>query len=561
MSPLEVLLVQPDGTTFSAIGWGDESSNGYETLEGYTVVRKPDDVWVFASSRGPDGSLRASEIRPDRSEKPGPETPRHLRPTGQSQETAPTSPVGGTFGGVQRSLVLLVDFPNRPAVGTTATDWNARFFGATASAADFYKQASQGIFDLRPAAETHGAANDGVVGWLRMPYNHPDTRNPTGVANAQLTNDAIVAADPFVNFAAFDTDGDGIIVSRELHITVIVAGYETSYGGAVSSCTPGIWGHHWLVGGQGALADGKWVAGYVGSDVSGYTQFGEWHCSTSDAPGHASTIGVIVHELGHDLGWPDLYDIDLSSAGIGRWSVMSYGSWNRTGSNFLGSSPALPDAFSRSYQGWVTPEQVTDSRTSVPITTGSVKQLGANPAGVDWSFQSASGTGEYFLIENRQLSGYDAALPGCGLLVWHIDETRTSTNAANADETRKLVDLVEADGLDHLDFGASFGDEGDPYPGSNANNVFNLASNPNSKFYSGAASGASHVCPRFELQLDDACRSHGARWHLVPSRRHIRTEQLAVRGHRGLRRPGIEWDCMRRRLLLHRRHRGPDAER
>src|SRR3712207_7293034 len=53
---------------------------------------------------------------------------------------------------------------------------------------------------------------------------------------------------------------------------------------------------------------------------------------------------------------------------------------------------------------------------------------------------------EYFLVENRQHVGYDAALPGCGLLVWHIDETRTSSNSANADEKLKLVDLEEADG-------------------------------------------------------------------------------------------------------------------
>ena len=29
---------------------------------------------------------------------------------------------------------------------------------------------------------------------------------------------------------------------------------------------------------------------------------------------------------------------------------------------------------------------------------------------------------EYFLVENRQRTGFDAQLPGDGLLVWHIDE-------------------------------------------------------------------------------------------------------------------------------------------
>jgi hypothetical protein len=104
---------------------------------------------------------------------------------------------------------------------------------------------------------------------------------------------------------------------------------------------------------------------------------------------------------------------------------------------------------------------------------------------------TSSGTGEYFLVENRQRTGYDAALPGCGLLVWHIDETRTSGNSANADETRKLVDLEEADGLNNLDGVGNRGDAGDPYPGSTNNTQFNDTSNPNSRLYSGSSSGVA----------------------------------------------------------------------
>lgn len=94
-------------------------------------------------------------------------------------------------------------------------------------------------------------------------------------------------------------------------------------------------------------------------------------------------------------------------------------------------------------------------------------------------------------MENRQKVGYDAGLPGCGLLIWHIDETRTSTNAANATDSRRLVDLEEADGLRDLDFNNNKGDPGDPFPGSTNNRTFNNTSNPNSKLYSLAASGVS----------------------------------------------------------------------
>src|SRR2546430_8101254 len=48
---------------------------------------------------------------------------------------------------------------------------------------------------------------------------------------------------------------------------------------------------------------------------------------------------------------------------------------------------------------------------------------------------------EYFLVENRQLVGFDAALPGSGLLIWHVDESQASNDV----DTHRLLDLEEAD--------------------------------------------------------------------------------------------------------------------
>ena len=62
-------------------------------------------------------------------------------------------------------------------------------------------------------------------------------------------------------------------------------------------------------------------------------------------------IGVCAHELGHLLfGWPDLYDIDNSSSGLGEWCLMAGGSWN----GYLGDIPAHPSAWCKADQGWVT---------------------------------------------------------------------------------------------------------------------------------------------------------------------------------------------------------------
>ena len=204
-------------------------------------------------------------------------------------------------------------------------------------------------------------ANNGVVGWLQLPYDHPNFGNDYDASETKLGVDAVTAADPYVDYASFDTDKDGSLSVSELHVTVIVAGYETSYGGEGNVCGNSVWGH------QGGLYDAAPKLDGTVVNRSGGTMFGEWMCTPSNAPGQKSTIGVMVHEMGHDIGFPDLYDTDLTSAGVAKWSAMSTGSWNRVGTAFSGTTPAGMDAFSKSYQGWVAPTPVVGAINGAPL--------------------------------------------------------------------------------------------------------------------------------------------------------------------------------------------------
>ena len=67
--------------------------------------------------------------------------------------------------GTQAVMVILVEFDDRSSVGTTAANWNSNFFGASGSVGDFYDEVSYSNLTLSPATESHGTANDGVVGW------------------------------------------------------------------------------------------------------------------------------------------------------------------------------------------------------------------------------------------------------------------------------------------------------------------------------------------------------------------------------------------------------------
>ena len=61
-APIEITLYQPDGFAFQALAWGDEWSNGMETLDGYTILKnEQSQYWVYAAESTAD-SLRPSAL-------------------------------------------------------------------------------------------------------------------------------------------------------------------------------------------------------------------------------------------------------------------------------------------------------------------------------------------------------------------------------------------------------------------------------------------------------------------------------------------------------------------
>ncbi|RPJ47017.1 MAG: M6 family metalloprotease domain-containing protein, partial [Chloroflexi bacterium] len=393
---------------------------------------------------------------------------------------------GQNFG-TQPVLLVLVDYSNTPHL-YAESNFQTSFFGTSNSIADYYKTASFNNLTIGKVAETYGTTNDGVVGWLRLAGTFA-----IGMDEREIARNALTAANPYVNYATYDTDGNGFITSTELHLVIVVSGYEQSYCGP--TCM-GVWAHRWTI--SSLVLDGKTVA-TDSSDgkYGGYSMFGEIHgLGPSDSNRHPATIGVMVHELGHDLSWPDLYDADGDTQGYwegaGEWSIMASGSWNNvSGVTQPGGTPALPDALLKAYQGWITPTVASNNNTyNIPTASSNAYalQLGSNPSGIDWDFYRESGTGEYWLVENRQLSGYDAGLPGCGLLIWHIDETVSYWNNANGNPDTPLAAVEEADGLADLYYGNDRGDAGDPYPGTSNRLNFSGITNPNSNYHNGTTS-------------------------------------------------------------------------
>jgi len=240
-APVELTLIQPDGSMFIARQWGDEWVNGYETLDGYTILQQEDGWWVYAETAADgglapvpagEGNLRVGSILPEG-------LPLHARPAipDDVRRLTAQSGIQSRNSGNQPTLVLLASFSDRS--GTyTAANFASSMFGATGSVKDYYLDASFNQLTLTAATETHGTANDGIVGWLNLGYSHPNTGGSTGTANQLIVKNALIAADPYINYASYDTNGDGYISINELHLVVIVAGYERSY----SNSSPSVWG-------------------------------------------------------------------------------------------------------------------------------------------------------------------------------------------------------------------------------------------------------------------------------------------------------------------------------
>lgn len=477
-------LTQPDGSTFTARLFGDEHVNGFETEAGFTVVQDSTGTWSFAEPT-PGGRLRPSGLRPDGDGRPpaAAELAPHLRDqvalaAAESERAAEAGPGTPPAVGTRDVLVVLAQFQDT-SLTTTAAGWSDLFFGPDQSVADYYHDASFGQLDLQPAPEAQGTVDDGVV-VVTLPGNHPDSgRNFSGY-NA-VARQILAAANATVDFAAHDLvvnggDGDGKLSPDELHLGIVVAGTEAAQACAGNS----IWAHRSPLNSP-LTADGI----VLGEDEvnGGFFTGGELQC---DGPVVQATLGIWVHEFGHELGWIDLYDVDGSSAGVDTWSVMGL-HWLALPGEPTGTRPPLPDPFSRSQVGWLTPTQVTTPTSGVPLassaTTDEVLQLGDNPNGVDVGFLNSGGTGEYFLVENREQAGYDIALAGCGTLVWHIDERRLD----NSEDHARRADVEEA-GDANRQWG--FADDQDPYPSETpANDHFGPATRPGSALNSGLPSG------------------------------------------------------------------------
>jgi immune inhibitor A len=349
-------------------------------------------------------------------------------------------------------LVFLVDFSDNKGSQTVA-HYQKLLFDLTNpnSMASFYKDLSYGkltvtgtVLNWRRAKHPYGHYTNGASGTGNYPRNTP------GLLEEVLT--AWTAGGG--KLTPYDVNGDGYIDG----LFLIHAGKGAEAEPIPAKRKDMIWSHKWTL-----------QTPFKKNNVTAYAYF------TAPEDGK---LGVFSHEFGHFLGLPDLYDTTYRSHGIGDWCLMAGGSWGGGG-----NTPARMSAWCLERLGWIKPTKVTAHATLTLDTLEKDK-------GACYRIEAgAVAKNEYFLLENRQVAGRDAALPGHGLAVWHIDDTQST----NSNPLAYKVALVQADGRRDLELLKNSGDPADLFPGSGRVTSVSgsAAAHPHLRANNGAATAVS----------------------------------------------------------------------
>ncbi len=388
-----------------------------------------------------------------------------------------------------------VQFQNAPDT------WSQKIFGNEEHELNhYYQEISNGHFSFVRTDEREGRVNDGIM-TVKLDKNHPDSDSDSIIHSDFFQ--ALTEIDSSIDFAPYDQNADGYITSDELLIMFIVAGNEDAFSGLTNE--PGVWAHQSCTRPSNTpqLDNVRLMGCSFGGN---YAVFGERHHDSNSQ--NDATIGIIAHELGHAaFKLPDLYDISGQSAGIGYFGLMGSGLWAKEDPNDLfGNTPVHMMAWSKIHNNWITPEVVSAAdlqQTTLIQSASPDSNIVKIPIGPD----------EYFLLENRNMAGYDrglASLNGTfqgGLAIWHIDQhiidTYTILNRVNADPFHKGVDLEEADKSEM---------DGDKNAPGHAENLyyyghkteFNAHTSPSANRYDGTQSGVAISNITYPGELIDA---------------------------------------------------------
>ena len=460
-------MTQADGSSMLVRLVGDEDMHYYETADGIPLV-KNDRGFYRPATYFEAKTMKAQRARQIQRRN----AQRANRTLGKRSD--------GTYIGEKHGIIILVNYTDvkmkypRSAFDAMYNQPGYSENGHIGSLYDYFLEQSYGLFTVR----------FDVVGpfTLSQPMQYYGSNLASGTDShaGEMICEAIHLADPQVNFADYDWDGDGEVDQ----IYVVYAGTGENYSGADENT---IWPHESsLSSNKNALADGEGSITADGVTIDTYACSNELQQDMQTLCG----IGTAAHEFSHCLGLPDMYDTNgQENYAMFTWDVMDEGCYLGHPST---SVPCDYTTYERMFAGWLTPTELTD-----PCVITGMEPLAMKPEA--YIVYNDDNHNEYYLLENRQRVGFDSYLYGHGLLILHVDydELIWADNRVNIDATHQRCTIIPADNQfwkTDQETGKNYIDQesimGDPYPGYTGNTSLTDTSTPPAAIFNTA--GATH---------------------------------------------------------------------
>ncbi len=459
---------QSDGTTLDYYLFGDEDFNWARTTDGYTIMRNETGDYVYMI-HDIKGDLVLSDVM---AHNPGQrnaveelfvstletkmwfssgqmELARQIIEIQRDEKSVKSFPTTGD----RKLICILMQYPDRLMIKTQA-DFNALFNtigynqgGAVGSVKDYYLENSYEQFNLTVD----------VAGPFTSSNNMSYYTNNGRI----LCREGVLAANSTVDFSDYDNDNDGYVDG----VYMIFAGYGREAGGPATA----IWSH------ASSMSPAVSVDGV-------YAQ--RYSCSPElrgNSGSNLTHIGVICHEFGHVLGAMDYYDTNDATGGefegTGNWDLMAGGSWNSNG-----AIPAHHNGFTKTkIYDWA-PAVVLSQPSSITLEHAAFSTTSF------YQFNTTTNN-EYFLVENRQQVGFDAAIPGHGMIIYHVhSQVNSAGNQINITHPQKMYPVCASATVEPNSTPSSYGNinsNGCAWP-YGTKTSFTDATTPSSKSWAGA---------------------------------------------------------------------------
>lgn len=434
-------LENPDGTTIQAYFFGDENFHYIASANDGTIIdRNAKGYWAPVIRAGRALTNVESDLAILRAELP--QAPASVTGRRAPARMADHNSEGRTSFptiGEVHSPVVLIEYADTPfSIPNTKEQYEKMLnepgysdYGGRGSVRDYFTACSNGKFT--PKFDVYGPVKVSHNKAYYVGKGSGMSGDGTNAFFGYAIKEALekLHADG-VDFTQYDYDKNGVIDN----VYFFYSGKGQADSGDKDAVWPhqGVWERYYFIPGEPNVGNIKFDCYACSNELKGNSPL-------SGPNVVMDGIGAFAHEFSHVLGLADLYDATAQSSGSGSqtkvpgvWSNMSSGTYN-----MQSTCPPLMSAWEM-WQCWWLEFDEAELKTHYEIPALGTQDSSEDNKAVRVRIRRQAPTAqyiknEYYVVEARSNNNnWDAGLPGEGILIWHVNYSKTdwSWNQVNS---------------------------------------------------------------------------------------------------------------------------------